>query len=237
MAAISGCVSARRRCASTIRGSRPCSARRRDDFREGKITLPVVLCDRRGNERERGFWQRTLREGAIREEDLLGSHAPMQKHDALSDTMERARDYGAIAVTRWRSSRRRRQGRCCCRPSTFGRASVESLNPGYAASQSALAATHQAGREAARASGVLSLPGLGESAKAGLLAARQPDETRPLAAPERVQHLAGSQGQALALPLEIVPRVLHNRSAAEKLKSEFLGACSRRAGRETRRPG
>jgi octaprenyl-diphosphate synthase len=30
-----------------------------DDFREGKITLPVVLAFRRGNEEERGFWRRT----------------------------------------------------------------------------------------------------------------------------------------------------------------------------------
>ena len=31
-----------------------------DDFREGKITLPVVLCYRRGNAAERAFWHRTL---------------------------------------------------------------------------------------------------------------------------------------------------------------------------------
>src|SRR6476659_7982159 len=31
-----------------------------DDFREGKITLPVVLSYRRGSEPERAFWRRTL---------------------------------------------------------------------------------------------------------------------------------------------------------------------------------
>src|SRR6202000_1185969 len=31
-----------------------------DDFREGKITLPVVLSFRRGSETERMFWRRTL---------------------------------------------------------------------------------------------------------------------------------------------------------------------------------
>src|SRR5262249_28137712 len=31
-----------------------------DDFREGKITLPVVLSFRRGSDRERAFWRRTL---------------------------------------------------------------------------------------------------------------------------------------------------------------------------------
>ena len=31
-----------------------------DDFREGKITLPVILAFRRGNDEERDFWRRTL---------------------------------------------------------------------------------------------------------------------------------------------------------------------------------
>jgi octaprenyl-diphosphate synthase len=68
-----------------------------DDFREGKITLPVVLCYRRGNAEERSFWQRTLHEGDIRDGDLDHAMTLMQKHKALSDTMERARHYGAIA--------------------------------------------------------------------------------------------------------------------------------------------
>src|SRR4029079_618738 len=68
-----------------------------DDFREGKITLPVVLCYRRGSAAERAFWQRTLAEGDIREDDLQEAMALMHKHHALSDAMERARHYGAIA--------------------------------------------------------------------------------------------------------------------------------------------
>jgi octaprenyl-diphosphate synthase len=68
-----------------------------DDFREGKITLPVVLCYRRGNASERGFWQRTLQEGKIGDDDLAEAMALMKRHNALVDTMERARHYGAIA--------------------------------------------------------------------------------------------------------------------------------------------
>jgi octaprenyl-diphosphate synthase len=68
-----------------------------DDFREGKITLPVVLCYRRGNATERAFWQRTLQEGKIGDEDLAEAMALMKRHNALVDTMERARHYGAIA--------------------------------------------------------------------------------------------------------------------------------------------
>src|SRR5437868_480395 len=41
-----------------------------DDFREGKITLPVVLAFRRGSDGERAFWQRTLERGEMAEADL-----------------------------------------------------------------------------------------------------------------------------------------------------------------------
>ena len=41
-----------------------------DDFREGKITLPIVLAFRRGNETERDFWRRTLERGEIGEGDI-----------------------------------------------------------------------------------------------------------------------------------------------------------------------
>ena len=37
-----------------------------DDFREGKITLPVILAFRRGSDEDREFWQRALTEGVIR---------------------------------------------------------------------------------------------------------------------------------------------------------------------------
>jgi octaprenyl-diphosphate synthase len=68
-----------------------------DDFREGKITLPVVLSFRRGSEPERAFWKRALAEGDIREGDLEEAIALMRRHRALDDTIERARHYGAIA--------------------------------------------------------------------------------------------------------------------------------------------
>ena len=57
----------------------------------------MVLCYRRGSEKERAFWQRTLQQGEVREHDLAEAMGLMQKHHALSDTMERARHYGAIA--------------------------------------------------------------------------------------------------------------------------------------------
>ncbi len=68
-----------------------------DDFREGKITLPVVLSFRRGTDEERAFWKRVLEEGEIEDADLERAIAVMRRHRALEDTVERARHYGAIA--------------------------------------------------------------------------------------------------------------------------------------------
>ena len=68
-----------------------------DDFREGKITLPIILAFRRGNDNDRAFWRRTLENLDQTEEDLPRAIALMTKHNAFSDTIERARHYGAIA--------------------------------------------------------------------------------------------------------------------------------------------
>ncbi len=68
-----------------------------DDFREGKITLPIVLTFRRGTEEERDFWRRTLVDGVIADDDLDQAIAILRRHRALEDTIERARHYGAMA--------------------------------------------------------------------------------------------------------------------------------------------
>ena len=68
-----------------------------DDFREGKITLPVVLAFRRGSEDERAFWRRTREQGEHGEGDLAQAMAYLRRHRALEDTIERARHYGAMA--------------------------------------------------------------------------------------------------------------------------------------------
>lgn len=68
-----------------------------DDFREGKITLPVILAFRRGDEEERTFWRRTLEDLEQTDDDLEHAIQLMQKHGSLSDSIDRARHYGAIA--------------------------------------------------------------------------------------------------------------------------------------------
>jgi octaprenyl-diphosphate synthase len=68
-----------------------------DDFREGKITLPVVLSYRRGNETERSFWRDAMENGHSDDAALEKARSLMRQHKALEDTVERARHYGAMA--------------------------------------------------------------------------------------------------------------------------------------------
>jgi octaprenyl-diphosphate synthase len=68
-----------------------------DDFREGKITLPVVLSYRRGSPSERAFWERTLEKNKVSDSDLETAIELMQKHRALEDTIKRAQHYGTMA--------------------------------------------------------------------------------------------------------------------------------------------
>lgn len=69
-----------------------------DDFREGKITLPVVLALQRADEAERAFWSRTLENGDIAESDLEIAVGILRRHGTLEATVARARHYGDIAV-------------------------------------------------------------------------------------------------------------------------------------------
>ncbi|MGE3623812.1 MAG: polyprenyl synthetase family protein [Bdellovibrionales bacterium] len=68
-----------------------------DDFREAKITLPVILAIHRGSEAERRFWHRTLDEGDQRDGDLAHAQDILRRHNALRDAIDRARHYGSIA--------------------------------------------------------------------------------------------------------------------------------------------
>ncbi|WP_456316889.1 polyprenyl synthetase family protein [Teichococcus globiformis] len=65
-----------------------------DDFREGKITLPVLLAFARGDEDEQVFWRRVLEERQQNEHDLQHALTLMRHHRTLEDTVARARHYG-----------------------------------------------------------------------------------------------------------------------------------------------
>ena len=68
-----------------------------DDFREGKITLPVILAFLRGSKVEREFWKRTIEALDQRDGDLAQAQMLIERHGTLVDTAERARHYGAMA--------------------------------------------------------------------------------------------------------------------------------------------
>jgi octaprenyl-diphosphate synthase len=68
-----------------------------DDFRDGKITLPVILAFRRGDPDDRAFWKRTLEDQDQTPQDLDHAIAILERQGSLADTIARARHYGSIA--------------------------------------------------------------------------------------------------------------------------------------------
>ena len=67
-----------------------------DDFREGKVTLPVVFAREAGNESERAFWRRVM--GIERtDDDFSRAVMLMRKHNAIEQTLDAARGHAAQA--------------------------------------------------------------------------------------------------------------------------------------------
>ena len=69
-----------------------------DDFRDGKVTLPVILAYARGTDDERSFWRSAMAGERSSDEDLNRAIRLLQNSDALSETLERARQYGRRAL-------------------------------------------------------------------------------------------------------------------------------------------
>ena len=68
-----------------------------DDFRDGKVTLPVVVAYERGSEKERAFFKRTLEDQAIGPDDLEEAQAILERHGALDLAIGRANGYAEKA--------------------------------------------------------------------------------------------------------------------------------------------
>lgn len=68
-----------------------------DDFREGKMTLPVVYAFDRAGPADREFWRRTIAEGRQRPEDFGHARRLIASTRALDDTFACARRYAARA--------------------------------------------------------------------------------------------------------------------------------------------
>ena len=65
---------------------------------DGKMTLPVILAYARGSAQDRDFWRAAMGGDRISDEDLAQAIALLRSSDALSDTVERARQYGRRAI-------------------------------------------------------------------------------------------------------------------------------------------
>ena len=69
-----------------------------DDFRDGKMTLPVILAYARGSEADRAFWRDAIGGNRISDDDLKHAIRLLRDTEALADTIERARQYGRRAI-------------------------------------------------------------------------------------------------------------------------------------------
>ena len=69
-----------------------------DEFRDGKMTLPVILAYSRGNEADRAFWRAAITGERVSDTDLAHAIMLLKSSDALTDTIERARQYGRRAI-------------------------------------------------------------------------------------------------------------------------------------------
>jgi octaprenyl-diphosphate synthase len=69
-----------------------------DDFRDGKITLPVILAYARGSDADREFWRAAMSGRANGDAELERGRQLLGETGAVGDTLARARHYGARAI-------------------------------------------------------------------------------------------------------------------------------------------
>jgi octaprenyl-diphosphate synthase len=78
-------------------GTQALGKNRGDDFRERKVTLPVIRALAAGDADERGFWARVIEKGDQSDGDLAAAQALMQRHGALASATATAQDWAARA--------------------------------------------------------------------------------------------------------------------------------------------
>ncbi|GJL91009.1 polyprenyl synthetase family protein [Hyphococcus sp.] len=69
-----------------------------DDFREGKMTAPVVFAIARAREDEKPFWRRVISEGRQEKDDFERACSLMERDDAIADTIDCAHGYTQKAL-------------------------------------------------------------------------------------------------------------------------------------------
>lgn len=69
-----------------------------DDFREAKVTLPVILAIARADDEARAFWRRVIEDGKQHEGDLKRAITYVEETGAIEETRMRATRYADAAV-------------------------------------------------------------------------------------------------------------------------------------------
>ena len=70
-----------------------------DDFREGKVTMPVLVAYAAGNQEERAFWERTVAENEQGPDDLREALRLIERRGAINATLLRAGRFAQAAQT------------------------------------------------------------------------------------------------------------------------------------------
>ena len=69
-----------------------------DDFKEGKITLPIILAYLRSNKAEKEFWKKTIVHLKQEKDDFHHAINIIKKYDCIADTIDRARHFANVAI-------------------------------------------------------------------------------------------------------------------------------------------
>ncbi len=69
-----------------------------DDFKEGKITLPIILAYGRSNEKEKKFWKRTISDLKQENQDFDYALEIINKYQCIEDTIRRAKHFSNVAI-------------------------------------------------------------------------------------------------------------------------------------------
>ena len=68
-----------------------------DDFKEGKVSLPIILAFNRSNEHEKKFWLRVINEKKQKNNDLSTALDIIKKHNVIKDCFCKARHFATMA--------------------------------------------------------------------------------------------------------------------------------------------
>ena len=69
-----------------------------DDFKEGKITLPIILAYGRSNEKEKKFWNKTISKLDHQNGDFEQALEIINKYHCIEDTIKRANHFSNVAI-------------------------------------------------------------------------------------------------------------------------------------------